>query len=109
MTERKRFSVRTVLRSQLFFADANVCTRVSAPAEFVPGAVRALGLFDPAPSSLALADWAARMGQTLFDPPNVGGWPGGRAWITTRSVIARTNFASALVGGADVGRASSYD
>src|SRR4051812_30690956 len=49
------------------------------------------------------------MGQTLFDPPNVGGWPGGRAWITTRSVIARTNFASALVGGADVGRARSYD
>jgi uncharacterized protein (DUF1800 family) len=103
------WAVGTVLRSQLFFADANIRTRILAPAEFVPGAVRALGLFDPAPSSLALADWTTRMGQNLFDPPNVGGWPGGRAWITTRSVIARANFATALVKGVDVGRPGPYD
>src|SRR4029077_7961456 len=39
------WAVGTVLRSRLFFADANVRTRVTAPAEFVAGTVRALGLF----------------------------------------------------------------
>ena len=39
------------------------------------------------------------MGQGLFFPPNVGGWPGGRSWLTGRAVVARANFASALTAG----------
>ncbi|MCI0705497.1 MAG: DUF1800 domain-containing protein, partial [Planctomycetia bacterium] len=89
------WAVGTILKSRLFFADANIRTRVPAPAEFVTSAARALALFDPAPSTLALADWSARMGQDLFDPPNVGGWPGGRTWITSRALIARANYAAA--------------
>jgi uncharacterized protein (DUF1800 family) len=98
-----------VLKSERFFADANLGTRVLGPAEFVAGAARALELFDPAPSTLALADWSARIGQDLFDPPNVGGWPGGRAWAHTRSMIARANYAASLVAGRNVGRPSPYD
>src|SRR5262249_21054017 len=78
------WAVGTVLRSRLFFDAANVRTRVLCPVEFVVGSARALELFDPAPSTLAMADWSARMGQDLFDPPNVGGWPGGRKWGHTR-------------------------
>jgi uncharacterized protein (DUF1800 family) len=97
-------AVETILRSRLFFADANLNGRVPGPVEFVVGAVRALELFDPPPSTLALADWAARLGQDLFYPPNVGGWPGGRAWVTTRSAVGRANFAAALAAGPGVGR-----
>src|SRR5204862_913560 len=97
-------AVETILRSKSFFAAANIGTRVIAPVEFVVGTARALELSDPPPSTLALADWAARLGQDLFYPPNVGGWPGGRAWITTRSAVGRTNFAAALVDGSGVGR-----
>jgi uncharacterized protein (DUF1800 family) len=103
------WAVGAVFRSQAFFADANLGTRVVAPAEFVAGSARALDLLDPAPSTLALADWSARMGQDLFDPPNVGGWPGGRAWIHTRGLVARANYAAALVAGANAGRPSPYD
>jgi len=103
------WAVGTVLKSRLFFAEANIRTRVTAPAEFVTGAARALSLFDPAPSTLAMADWSARMGQDLFDPPNVGGWPGGRTWITSRALIARSNFAAALVEGPNAGRHDPYD
>jgi hypothetical protein len=39
------------------------------------------------------------MGQKLFYPPNVGGWNGGRTWLSTRTMIARTNFATALTDG----------
>jgi hypothetical protein len=39
------------------------------------------------------------MGLDLFYPPNVGGWDGSRKWLNTRTVIARTNYIAALVGG----------
>ncbi len=103
------WAVEQVLTSQAFFAEANLGNRVLCPVEFVVGAARVLELFDPAPSTLAMADWSARMGQDLFEPPNVGGWPGGKAWIHTRGLIARANYAAALVSGPNSGRATAYD
>jgi hypothetical protein len=39
------------------------------------------------------------MGQDLFYPPNVGGWIGGRSWLSTRTAIARSNYATTLAEG----------
>jgi uncharacterized protein (DUF1800 family) len=103
------WAVATILKSRGFFADANLGTGVLGPVDYVVGAARALELFDPAPITLALADWSARMGQDLFEPPNVGGWPGGRAWIHTRGLVARANYSAALVDGVKVGRPARYD
>jgi uncharacterized protein (DUF1800 family) len=103
------WGVGVILRSKLFFTDANIRTRVLSPVEYVVGTARALGMFDPAPSTLALADWSGRMGQDVFDPPNVGGWPGGRAWVHTRGLIARANFAAAILTGPNAGRSAAYD
>lgn len=90
------WGVETVFRSRAFFAEANLRTRILSPIEYVVGAARALELFDPPASTLLLSEWCARLGQDLFYPPNVGGWPGGRAWLTTRSLIGRANFAASL-------------
>ncbi len=103
------WAVETILRSRLFFDESNIRSRVLGPVEFVVGSARVLELFDPAPSTLAMADWSARMGQDVFDPPNVGGWPVGRKWIHTRSMIARANYAAALVTGPACGRNVAYD
>lgn len=37
--------------------------------------------------------------QELFAPPNVKGWDGGIAWITTNSLLSRYNYAASLVEG----------
>jgi uncharacterized protein (DUF1800 family) len=103
------WGVATVLRSRAFFAASNLGTRVQSPVEFTVGAARAFEMLDPPPSTLVLADWAARLGQDLFNPPNVGGWPGGRSWLSARALIGRTNFASALVEGHGVGREVPLD
>jgi uncharacterized protein (DUF1800 family) len=103
------WAVETVLRSRAFFADQNMGTRVTTPAEFVVGIVRALEMFNPPPSTVALADWTALLGMDLFYPPNVFGWPGGRRWINTRSVVGRANCAAALVGGRGAGRPEPLD
>jgi uncharacterized protein (DUF1800 family) len=96
--------VAVVLRSRAFFAAKNLGTRVQSPIEFVVGPVHMLELLDPPPSTLVLADWSTRLGLDLFDPPNVGGWPGGRSWLSARSLIGRASYASALVGAQGIGR-----
>src|SRR5205807_3570176 len=49
---------------------------------------------------LALVGRVGEMGQKLFAPPNVKGWPGGRSWLNTSTMLERDNFAAALALGA---------
>ena len=37
------------------------------------------------------------MGQTLFDPPDVNGWPNNESWISSNTVVERVNFATAVI------------
>ncbi|APW63707.1 DUF1800 domain-containing protein [Paludisphaera borealis] len=93
-------AVDTILRSRIFFGPRNLHARIGDPVGFVVGSVRALECFAPRPpSTLLLAEWTERLGQALFFPPNVGGWPGGRGWLSGRGVVARANFAAALAEG----------
>ncbi|MCA9125671.1 MAG: DUF1800 domain-containing protein [Planctomycetales bacterium] len=94
-----QWAVETILCSQLFFSDANIGSRVSSPVEFTATAIRSLEMLDNPPSTLVLAEWCSRLGQDLFYPPNVSGWNGGRAWLTSRTVVGRSNFAAAMVTG----------
>jgi uncharacterized protein (DUF1800 family) len=103
------WAVETLLRSRAFFADANLGNRVLGPVEYVVGAARALERFDPAPSTMVLADWCARLGQDLFQPPNVGGWPGGRQWISAKAMIGRANYAASLLNGTSARDPEPFD
>jgi hypothetical protein len=103
------WAVGTVLRSRAFFAEANLGTRILGPAEFVVGAARVLELFDPPPSTLILAEFISHLGQNLFHPPNVGGWPGGRDWMSARGAVGRSNCAAALLEGEPMGRPAAFD
>ncbi len=103
------WGIQTILRSEAFFAAANIRTRVLGPAEFVIGACRALLPLTPPPSTLFLAGWISQLGQDLFRPANVGGWPEGRAWLTSQSIIGRTKFGSALVEGRSIGLPAPID
>jgi uncharacterized protein (DUF1800 family) len=93
------FGVELVLRSRLFFSEANQGGVVLGPAQLIAGAVRSLELFEPPPSMLLLTEWCARLGQDLFFPPSVFGWDGGRAWISTGSLLGRARFAAELTDG----------
>ena len=47
-------------------------------------------------SGVAFAVTAAGMGQNLFAPPNVKGWPGGESWINSNTLLARKQFLDRL-------------
>jgi uncharacterized protein (DUF1800 family) len=100
------WAVETVLRSKAFFAEANLSNRILGPVEYVGGSARVLDL--PL-STYLLAHWMGQLGQDLFYPPNVGGWPGGRTWLTAQTMIGRTKYAAALVGGTLSRRPISWD
>jgi uncharacterized protein (DUF1800 family) len=94
-----RWGVETILRSKLFFAGPNLGNRVCDPVSFLIGPLRALECWRDPPSTIVLAEWLRRMEQDLFYPPNVGGWSGGRAWLSTRAIVARSNSMAALAAG----------
>lgn len=70
---------------------ANHGTLVKSPVDLVVGTSRFMGLHygheweDLRP----LIRTGRQLGQDLLDPPNVKGWPGGEAWITTSSLMLR--------------------
>ncbi|MCC7014335.1 MAG: DUF1800 domain-containing protein [Planctomycetes bacterium] len=95
----ERFEVAPFLRKLFldprFYRDEILGERISSPVEYLVGTTRRLGVEVPA-QLLWLA--AGQLGQRLFDPPNVKGWEGGEAWITTSTLLARGNMAGMLIG-----------
>jgi uncharacterized protein (DUF1800 family) len=91
-------AVARLLRSERFFADDTAGRRVPGPVEWAVAASRRFLPLRP-PSLVRLAEWAARMGQSLYYPPNVGGWPGGRDWLAPLALLGRANLAADLVAG----------
>lgn len=89
--------LRTMLSSRHFFSAYAYRQRIKSPVEFAVGA--AWTLVERNFPQGALTAWLDAMGQTLFAPPNVKGWPGGTAWLNTSTVLIRSNFALALATG----------
>jgi uncharacterized protein (DUF1800 family) len=92
--------VRALLRLALARDEAVAGQLVKSPVEFVVGAVREFDLELPPRAAVRAA---ARMGQSLFAPPNVRGWPGGEAWITTQALLTRQQFVRSLDAGGAAG------
>ncbi|HZP50218.1 DUF1800 family protein, partial [Actinocrinis sp.] len=79
---------------------------VKQPVEYVVGAMRALKINPPvdgsAKESALLRAALNGLGQLPFAPPNVGGWPSGRLWLTTAATQARITFAHWVATAGDV-------
>ena len=90
--------IEMVLRSRLFHSDECRARRVKSPVALAIGAIRACEAFAPPPDLVELEIHLTKMGQRLFYPPNVAGWPGGLAWLRGSTVLARANFAAWLAG-----------
>ena len=79
---------------------------VKQPVEYVVGAMRALKINPPtdgsAKESALLRAALNGLGQLPFAPPNVGGWPSGRLWLTTAAAQARITFAHWAAAAGDV-------
>jgi uncharacterized protein (DUF1800 family) len=88
--------VETMLTSPEFYGTDARTNHVKSPTDFVVSTIRQLGLttvdLTTLPRMLAL------LGQELFNPVNVGGWPGGVSWINAATMLGRFNLAARLTG-----------
>jgi uncharacterized protein (DUF1800 family) len=84
--------VELVLRSRLFHSEECRKRRVKSPVNFAIEIIRAFELFAPPPDLVDLEIHLTKMGQRLFFPPSVAGWPDGLAWLRGQSALARANF-----------------
>ena len=84
----------TLLRSNVFYSGRAYRALVKSPVEFVVGTYKSFGLGQIDRSAQRAL---VQMGQILFYPPNVAGWPGGANWLTSQTMIARENFAAGLM------------
>ena len=83
--------LRLVFLSRDFYSPASYATQVKSPVHLVVSTYRKLGL-TALPTIPDFGRLTAGLGQTLFNPPNVAGWAGGRTWITPASLLERGNL-----------------
>jgi len=89
-----KVALQALLTSDAFYAAENRGTLVKSPVDLVVGTLRQFGMKPGETVPFAVA--AAGMGQNLFGPPNVRGWPGGEAWINSSTLLARKAFLDRL-------------
>lgn len=97
--------LREMFLTQAFWDPTNRGRLVKSPIHLLVGTVRTLGVTVPDARDV---HWASEeMGQMLFFPPNVGGWPQGVGWINDATATARatvmTDMAGALEDGFEAG------
>jgi uncharacterized protein (DUF1800 family) len=87
-------ALRGIFLSSAFWAAENRGALVKSPAELVVGTLRSfqVDVSDPMPFAFLMAG----LGQNLFGPPNVKGWPGGETWINSSTLLARKQFVERL-------------
>jgi len=87
--------IRPLMRSILEASDAST-ELVVAPVPWLISMIKASG----APVAAAITGTAKSgllpAGQVPFDAPNVAGWPGGRAWLSASTTVARFNMAGVV-------------
>lgn len=83
--------------SDAFWAPENRGRLIKSPVDYIVGTVRLFNL--PVSDYRDLARLSRRLGQDLFNPPNVKGWPGGTDWIVAASLLDRQAMAERVTGG----------
>jgi len=93
--------LHTLFRSREFYSSRALMTQIKSPVQWLIDLQGTLDL-QRVPDQ-GLMQLLVQLGQHLFEPPSVKGWDGGRAWISTNTLLLRQNTAKLLVYGGDPG------
>lgn len=99
----KTWDIKALLRSlfltEAFWAPQNRGNLIKSPTDYVVGLARVWQL--PVREGNKWHHATFQLGQDLFNPPNVKGWDGGTAWITTDTLLKRQQLIHRFVREAD--------
>lgn len=91
--------MRTLLSSDHFFEDSFIGACYKSPMELLNGFVVEAGLSMDETGDAEIYEDGDRLGQKLFDPPNVAGWPGYQSWLSTSSMPLRWTYVGQMING----------
>ncbi|GAB4049147.1 DUF1800 domain-containing protein [Spirosoma litoris] len=92
--------LETIFTSDWFYDAKNVGAHIKSPVELLAGLRHTLGVQFEQPQSQIFVQ--RTLGQLLFYPPNVAGWPGGKNWIDSSSLLFRMQLPNYVLKAADV-------
>jgi uncharacterized protein (DUF1800 family) len=84
--------MRSIFESEWFYAPENQGAKIKSPIELIAGMMRSLDFRLEQPLAHIFIQKA--LGQMLFNPPNVAGWPGGKTWIDNSTLTTRLSLPS---------------
>lgn len=83
-----------IYTSDWFYDEKNIGTRIKSPVELLVG-IRRLIPMEIENEEIQLL-FQRSLGQILFYPPNVAGWPGGKNWIDSSALMLRLRIPQIL-------------
>ena len=87
-------ALRALLTSDAFYARENRAALIKSPVELIVGTLRQFRFQTGEVTPFLFA--SRQLGQDLFAPPNVKGWPGGEAWINSATLLGRKQLLERL-------------
>jgi uncharacterized protein (DUF1800 family) len=87
--------MKEIFSSEWFYDTKNIGCRIKSPVELLAGIQRVLPMKVENKAIFLLMQ--NLLGQLLFYPPNVAGWPGGKNWIDSSSLMLRLRIPSLLM------------
>ncbi|GAB2529446.1 DUF1800 domain-containing protein [Spirosoma aerophilum] len=92
--------METIFTADWFYDTKNIGAHIKSPVELLAGVRHTLGVqFDqPQPQIFV----QRTLGQLLFYPPNVAGWPGGKNWIDSSSLLFRMQLPNYILKATEV-------
>jgi uncharacterized protein (DUF1800 family) len=94
--------MKTVFNSEWFYSKENIGSIVISPVELI---VKLKRICEVEVEDEQMLAFQHVLGQTLFSPPNVAGWKGGKTWIDGNSIIQRLHMPRAIL---DAGTVKIY-
>jgi len=89
--------MRKIYTSDWFYDEKNIGGRIKSPIELLIGINRTFNVKYEDPDVPVYLQ--KLMGQELFEPPNVSGWPAGKNWIDSSSLMTRMKLPSVILNG----------
>jgi uncharacterized protein (DUF1800 family) len=86
-----------IFTSDWFYAEKNTGANIKSPVELIVGIRRILPMQIENEASQLLLQ--RLLGQILFYPPNVAGWPGGKNWIDSSTLMMRLRIPELIYAG----------
>ena len=109
--QQSRFELKPLLETMFtareFYSPRAVRRQIKSPAQLLVNLIDQLDINLDDARQKFLTRALKQMGQDLFFPPNVKGWPGNRAWINSNTLLARYNLPAYLLYGQRAGQAAT--